>query len=58
MKRNGRSGLHEMVINKEIADMLDGQFGWTVRAERTKRVGHKNLRPDIVVDIDGNSSHA
>lgn len=55
MKRNGRSGLHEMVINKEIADMLDGQFGWTVRAERTKRVGHKNLRPDIVVDIDGNA---
>ena len=55
MRRVGGSGLHESIANKEIADMLDGQFGWTVRAERTRRVGNGNLRPDIVVDIDGNA---
>ena len=55
MKHNGRSGIHELVVNKEIASLLDKQFGWTVRAERTKRVRNKNLRPDIVVDVDGNA---
>ena len=50
------SGLHEAVVNKQIADMLDGQFGWTVRAERTRMVRqNKRRRPDIVIDADGNA---
>ena len=48
-------GTHEHDINREMAAIMNRNGKWTARAERTRRVRESGMRPDIIVEIDGNA---